>query len=309
MSDSSENYEDLQSELPLESIYTIRVILLQLKVQRNKMENVKHCCEKIREAVDKYGPGSDTWTIRNRTIVCILPEYLNCPNDLMSFRDYAENVPEGYTSNHLSLVAGELGINIIAGAIPECSHSGRPPIYSTCAIYSTEGEVIGKYRKLHLYDVDAPGCYPYKESDVFTAGKHYITTNIDNAMFGVGIGYDIRFEELARVYRKEGCNFLVYPATFSASHGPRDWLTLQRARAMDTQCFIATVAQARDERADFLSHGHSSLIDPFGNVVASAGIEESIIASDIDFNLVDKARAQIPISVHRRTDIYDTIIY
>lgn len=95
------------------------------------------------------------------------------------------------------------------------------------------------------------------------------------------MGLFYRFEELARVYRKEGCNFLVYPATFSASYGPRDWLTLQRARAMDTQCFIATVAQARDDRADFLSHGHSSLIDPFGNVVASAGIEESIIASDI----------------------------
>uniref|UniRef100_A0A1B0CS92 omega-amidase n=1 Tax=Lutzomyia longipalpis TaxID=7200 RepID=A0A1B0CS92_LUTLO len=306
---SSTSSSDLQPEAPIESIYMIRVILLQLKVGQNKRNNVIHCCEKIREAVKKYGPGSETWTIKNRTIVCILPEYFNCPYELKYFAEYAEHVPGGFTSNQLSMVAGELGINIIAGSIPECGHNGPPPVYSTCAIFSTEGEVIGKYRKLHLFDVDAPGCYPSRESDILAAGRDYITTHIDNAMFGVGIGYDIRFDELARLYRKEGCNFLAYPATFSASVGPRDLLTLQRARAMDTQCFVATVSQARDETSSFIAHGHSALIDPFGKVIVSAGTEEAILASDIDFNLLDKARSQIPISSHRRTDIYDTIIY
>ncbi|XP_059610880.1 omega-amidase NIT2-like [Phlebotomus argentipes] len=309
MSDSGDSSEHLQPEAPLESIFTVRVILLQLKPKKSKRETVDHCCAKIREAVKKYGPGSETWTIRNRTIVCILPEYFNCQYDFSRLAANAEQIPDGNTSNQISNLAAELNINIIAGAMPEYGHSSHPPIFSTCAIYSTEGEIIGKYRKLHLFDVDVAGCYPYKESDIFTQGRDYITTHIDNMMIGVGIGYDIRFDELARVYRKEGCNFLVYPASFPTTHGPRDWDVLQRARAMDTQCYVATVAQARDDKHHFLSYGHSSLVDPFGKVVACAGVDEAIIASDLDTNLVERARLQIPISLHRRTDVYDTIIY
>ncbi|GAB0091915.1 hypothetical protein DMENIID0001_068280 [Sergentomyia squamirostris] len=309
MSDSDNESGVLQPEAPIESIYNIRVILLQLKAGRNKRANSLNAVQKIREAVETYGPGSPTWTIKNRTIICILSEYFNCPNDLKVMRDYAEHVPGGYTSNMIASLAGELEINIIAGAIPECGHNGPPPCFSTCAVYSTEGELIAKYRKLHLLDVDAQGCYPHQESVVFSPGKDYIITHIDNATIGIGIGYDIRFEELARLYRKEGCNFLVYPATFPSSCGPRDWQVLQRARAMDTQCFVATVAQARDEKAEFHSHGHSSLIDPYGRVITTTEFDDTILASDIDFTLCDKAREQIPIYIGRRTDVYDTIVY
>ncbi|XP_055908895.1 omega-amidase NIT2-like [Eupeodes corollae] len=100
---------------------------------------------------------------------------------------------------------------------------------------------------------------------------------------------------------------MVYPSSFCVAHGLMHWELLQRTLANENQLFVVTVSSSRDETADFVSYGHSMVVDPWGRVMCEAGEERDIIIADIDFTMVDEVRKQIPIYGQRRTDIYDTI--
>lgn len=80
---------------------------------------------------------------------------------------------------------------------------------------------------------------------------------------GIGICYDMRFAEIAQVYRDQGCNFIIYPGAFNMVTGPKHWKILQQARAVDNQLYVATVSPARDEKATYIAWGHSMLISPW----------------------------------------------
>lgn len=100
---------------------------------------------------------------------------------------------------------------------------------------------------------------------------------------------------------------LLYPAAFNMTTGPMHWELLQRGRANDLQLFVCTISPARVEGADYVAYGHSMVVDPWGKIVSSAEAGEEIVVSDIDVELVQKVRDQIPTSKQRRLDIYDTI--
>ena len=89
--------------------------------------------------------------------------------------------------------------------------------------------------------------------------------------------------------------------------GPVHWELLAKGRAIDNQVYVATVSPARDENADYVAWGHSTIVDPFASVIASAkGGEEEIVYADIDLNHLRTIRNQIPVTVQRRTDLYET---
>lgn len=108
---------------------------------------------------------------------------------------------------------------------------------------------------MHLFDVDIKGCIRFKESDVLSPGNSLAILNVDDFKIGIGICYDIQFDELARIYRNKGCNMLLYPAAFDITTGPMFWELLQRARANDLQLFVASVAPARDTNAEYVTWG------------------------------------------------------
>lgn len=58
--------------------------------------------------------------------------------------------------------------------------------------------------QVHLFDIDIPGGIRFKESETLTAGKRLTVFNTDVCKIGIGICYDMRFDEMARLYRKEG---------------------------------------------------------------------------------------------------------
>lgn len=100
---------------------------------------------------------------------------------------------------------------------------------------------------------------------------------------------------------------LIYPAAFDMTTGPMHWEALQRGRANDLQLFVATVSSARVYEADYVAYGHSMIVDPWGQVVASAEADEKIVVYDMDVEQVQKVRDQIPISKQRRVDLFETI--
>ncbi|XP_049535820.1 omega-amidase NIT2-like [Anopheles darlingi] len=271
-----------------------RIALLQLKVGANKSQNIENAISKIRSAVSDKGAR-----------VVALPECFNSPYGTQHFPEYAEEIPTGETSRSLAAIAKELGIYLIGGTIPErCAADSK--LYNTCTIWSPEGSLMATYRKIHLFDINIPGGITFRESDVLTGGANLATVAIDGAKVGIGICYDIRFDELARLYRNQGCDMLIYPGAFNMKTGPLHWELLARGRANDTQSYVATISPARDASAGYVAWGHSMLVDPWAKIVGEAAEGEETVVADVILKTVDEVRAQIPIFSQRRTDLYNT---
>ncbi|XP_052866611.1 omega-amidase NIT2-like [Anopheles cruzii] len=271
-----------------------RIALLQLKVGASKTQNIENAVSKIRTAVADKGAR-----------VVALPECFNSPYGTQHFPEYAEEIPTGETSRSLAAIAKELGIYLIGGTIPErCSVNSK--LYNTCTIWSPEGTLMATYRKIHLFDINIPGGIQFRESDVLTGGAKLASVAIDGAKIGIGICYDIRFDELARLYRNQGCDMLIYPGAFNMKTGPLHWELLARARANDTQSYVATISPARDASAGYIAWGHSMVVDPWARIVSEATDGEEMVVADINLKIVDEVRSQIPIFSQRRTDLYKT---
>ncbi|KAF6120635.1 nitrilase family member 2 [Phyllostomus discolor] len=121
---------------------------------------------------------------------------------------------------------------------------------------------------------------------------------------GLGICYDLRFSELAQIYAERGCQLLVYPGAFNLTTGPAHWELLQRGRAVDNQVYVATASPARDDKASYVAWGHSTVVNPWGEVLAKAGTGETIVYADIDLKKLAEIRQQIPICNQKRSDLY-----
>ncbi|XP_059610860.1 omega-amidase NIT2-like [Phlebotomus argentipes] len=279
----------------------IRLILVQHKVGDVKEDNVARAVSMVKSAVAKEKKSSVP-------ILVVLPECFNSPYGVKFFDKYAETIPDGYTSKALSGLAKELGIYLVAGSFPERDAQNPKTLYNACTVWNPKGELIAKHRKVHLFDVDIPNGITFKESDGFTPGKQFTIVDVGPARIGIGICYDIQFEEFARIYRNEGCNLLIYPASFSLTTGPLSWELYQRSRANDTQSFVTMVSNARDYANDYVAWGHTMLVDPWGQVVKSLNEDEGFIATDVDFTICDQVREQIPVINQRRTDLYDIVV-
>ncbi|XP_037723444.1 omega-amidase NIT2-like [Drosophila subpulchrella] len=266
----------------------MRLVLLQLKDFKDKAANVQNAVSKIEAAVKEHSPRLIT-----------LPEYFNSP-----FPVHSESIPDGSTSQQLSSLAKKHQIYIVGGTIPELGENDA--IYNTCTVWSPTGELVAKHRKMHLFDVDIKGGIRYKESETFSAGNDFTIIDIDGHRIGIGICYDIRFEEMARLYRNAGCEMIIYPASFNMTTGPLHWELLQRARANDNQLFVVTNSLARDPSAGYVAFGHSMVVDPWSKVQQTARTGEETVVADIDFSLVEQVRQQIPVFAQRRLDLYAT---
>merc|ERR1712216_7471 len=142
------------------------------------------------------------------------------------------------------------------------------------------------------------------ESDILTAGNSLTTFEMPQGKVGVGICYDIRFQEQGMIMREEGCKLLVFPGAFNMTTGPAHWELLQRARAVDNQVYVATVSPARNLDASYHAWGHSTVISPWGDVIATTGHNSDIILCDIDFANVEEVRENIPVGKQKRKDLY-----
>eukprot|EP01129_Flabellula_baltica_P009107 TRINITY_DN3663_c0_g1_i2.p1 TRINITY_DN3663_c0_g1~~TRINITY_DN3663_c0_g1_i2.p1 ORF type:complete len:214 (-),score=57.82 TRINITY_DN3663_c0_g1_i2:89-730(-) len=199
-------------------------------------------------------------------------------------------------------MAKKHGVYIIGGSIPE---RDGDVLYNTCVIVNPFGGIIGKHRKVHLFDIDIPGEFTFKESDTLNPGSDYTMFDTHfGCKIGVAICYDIRFQEMSSVMRQEGCDFLVFPASFSMKTGPAHFELLQRARAVDNQVYVSAVSPARNPETSYQSWGHSAVVDPWGTVIAGADEKETILYADINLDRIKSVRQNIPISYQRREDLY-----
>ncbi|CAM4426715.1 omega-amidase NIT2 [Lepidochelys kempii] len=265
-----------------------RLALIQLHVSTVKSDNLNKACDLIRKA-----------TAQGAKVVA-LPECFNSPYSTKYFPEYAEKIP-GESTQKLSEVAKECGIYLIGGSIPE-EDAGK--LYNTCTVFGPDGAMLAKHRKIHLFDINVPGKIRFQESETLSPGDSFSVFDTPYCKVGLGICYDIRFAELAQIYAQKGCQLLVYPGAFNMTTGPAHWELLQRGRAVDNQVYVATASPARDEKASYVAWGHSTVVNPWGEVIAKAGTEETVIYTDIDLKKLAEIRQQIPLHTQKRSDLY-----
>ncbi|KUF97445.1 hypothetical protein AM588_10008495 [Phytophthora nicotianae] len=124
---------------------------------------------------------------------------------------------------------------------------------------------------------------------------------------GVGICYDIRFPELSMLMKKQGAKVLLFPGAFNLTTGPAHWELLQRARAVDNQLYVAATSPARGPEGGYQAWGHSTVISPWGEVVATCGHGESVVYAEVDLEKVEEMRRNIPTTNQSRSDLYELV--
>lgn len=267
----------------------IKIGLCQLAVVDDKAENLRKAASMVTEAA------------RQGCQIAVLPEMFNCPYQSELFPQYAESYPDGQTIRLLAELAKQEKIVVVGGSIPEQEGAS---IYNTCFIFNADGSLLGRHRKVHLFDVDIKDGTVFKESETLTAGRDITVITAGGITFGVGICYDIRFIELARVMTDKGAKLLIYPAAFGLVTGPAHWEILMKSRAIDNQVYVIGAAPATTKGAKYQAYGHSITVSPWGKILAEADEQESLITVELDLAVIDKVREELPILKHRRHDVY-----
>ena len=159
------------------------------------------------------------------------------------------------------------------------------------------GEIVTRYDKIHLFDVQLAGGESYRESNTY---KPAVSADLPWGRLGLTICYDLRFPALYRALASAGSHFLAVPAAFTKQTGEAHWHVLQRARAIETGSFVFAAAQGGRHENGRDTFGHSLIVDPWGRVLAEGGVDPSVVIAEIDVEEVGRARARIPSLEHGR---------
>lgn len=268
-----------------------RLALCQINVIDDKKANIKKAMEMI------------AISAQNGANIVVLPEMFNCPYDNSKFKEYAETRDKSQTLDAISKSAKENNVTIVAGSIPELDNN---ELFNSCFIFDNDGEIIGNYRKMHLFDIDTEEIR-FKESDVLNAGNMIEVFDTKFARIGVAICYDMRFPELIRIMTLKDSDLIIIPGAFNMTTGPAHWELLIRSRAVDNQLFVAAASPARNENLSYVAYGNSMIVDPWGNICSRAGEKEEIIYADINRDKIQKVRRELPLIKNRRNDVYQIV--
>jgi nitrilase len=211
----------------------------------------------------------------------------------------AEELPGGEAYRLLSGLAAKHRILLHGGSFLERAE-GR--LFNTSVAFGRDGAEIARYRKLHLFDVVTPDGREYRESAYVGRGQEVVTYEAEDVQVGCSICYDLRFGELYRRLASQGAQLLVVPAAFTLQTGKDHWEVLLRARAIETQCYVAAAAQfgafpaGKDRRHNW---GHSMIVDPWGKVLVQISDRPGFATARLDLDYLQRVREMIPVRQHR----------
>jgi predicted amidohydrolase len=163
-----------------------------------------------------------------------------------------------------------------------------------------KGDVVARYDKIHMFDVDLAGGESYRESNTYRAGELAVVADLPWGRLGLTVCYDLRFPALYRALAEAGASFLAIPSAFTKQTGEAHWHVLMRARAIENGCFVFAAAQGGKHDNGRETYGHSLVVDPWGKIIAEGGIEPGVIFAEVDPALVAAARGRIPSLHHGR---------
>lgn len=268
----------------------IQVAAIQLVSKNNLQENLRITEKLIKEAANKDA----------RLIV--LPEnFAIFGSSLQADIARGESEASGTIRSFLSRVARQYGVWLVAGTIPIADNPQDNRPYSACLIFNAEGEQVGRYNKIHLFDVSINDRQQrYAESETFQAGEQVVTVPTPFGLLGVAVCYDLRFPELFRIMFQQGVDIIALPSAFTKTTGEAHWLTLIRARCIENSCYMIAANQGGEHSAQRETFGHSCVVNAWGEVLALQESAPGVVLAEIDFDKLSAQRAQIPVAEHQR---------
>ena len=189
-------------------------------------------------------------------------------------------------------LALELGIWLLIGSISIKVSDTK--LSNRSFLINPNGEVIARYSKIHMFDVEVGDGNKYLESKTYEPGSKAVIAETPWGLMGLTICYDIRFPNLFRDLAKAGAKVIFSPAAFTRVTGEAHWHVLQRARAIENGCYIVSPAQVGTHANNRKTFGHSLIVNPWGEVLADGGTETGFIVSELDLGAVDICRSKVP---------------
>ncbi len=266
---------------------TFRVGLIQMRSGRTPQANTDAAARMIGEA--KQGGADYVLTPEMTNIMEVSREKL-----------FATIVPE---ENDTALatfreLARALGIFVHVGSLAVKTSVDKAA--NRAFLIDRRGDIVARYDKIHMFDVDLKGGESYRESRSYRPGDLAVLSDLPWGRLGLTICYDLRFPAVYRALAEAGASFLAIPSAFTRQTGEAHWHVLLRSRAIENGSFVFAAAQGGDHENGRATYGHSLVVDPWGRVIAEGGTEPGVVFADIDPAEVAAARARVPSLQHGR---------
>ena len=162
------------------------------------------------------------------------------------------------------------------------------------------GNIVARYDKIHMFDVDLADGESYRESRNYRPGELAVLADLPWGRLGLTVCYDLRFPALYRALAEAGATMLAIPSAFTKQTGEAHWHVLIRSRAIENGCFVFAAAQGGKHENGRGTFGHSLIVDPWGRIIAEGGTDPGVVMAEIDPAEVASARARIPSLQHGR---------
>ncbi len=232
--------------------------------------------------------------------------------DQVSDQDLARSVPVDSSRGGTNQALNQDQTHISSNE----SSEPKSEVFNGSILVEPSGVIRVVYRKIHLFDVDVAGRV-VRESDSFCAGSEPAILDIKGWRVGMTICYDLRFAEMFVNYHKQNVDLILVPSAFLVPTGRSHWQVLLRARAIETQSFVAAPAQVGVHRSQLQpdlperqTWGESLIVNPWGEILAASSSFDEPLSSipsplkplllELDRAQIQKTRSQIPMLSHRR---------
>lgn len=264
-----------------------RVACVQMRSGMDVAENISSASALIRQAA---GTGAELvatpemTTLLDRKPGAVWEKSTTEEADpgLKAFRQLAKDL-------NVTLLIGSIAIRVAAG---KCANRSF--------LIGPDGAVKARYDKIHMFDVQLNAGNIYRESDSFAAGSEAVVAQLPAGPLGMTVCYDVRFPDLFRQLAWSGAKVIAVPAAFTKITGEAHWHVLLRSRAIETGCYLIAPAQGGRHQDGRETFGHSLIIDPWGEIIAEAGVDPGFITATLDLSKVDEVRGKIPSLKHVR---------
>jgi predicted amidohydrolase len=274
----------------------VKITLIQMNGVAEKAVNIATALKLVKQAVTAEATQlialPETWSSVGGDFATKLREAEELPAN--------DSVRGGDAYEAMRNMAQEYGVIVHGGSINE---RVGDHLFNTTVVFSPQGRELARYRKVHLFDADTSSGLGYRESLEYGAGDRLVTYTAENLVVGCVICYDLRFAEQFLALRRLGAQLIIMPSAFTFETGRDHWEVLLRARAIETQCWIAAPGMwgshkgpKGEERTTF---GHTMLIDPWGHITACAPTGDGWITGVLNIEKMETIRSAMPVMKHR----------
>jgi deaminated glutathione amidase len=270
-----------------------RAALLQLNISDSPADNLPVTLGYLRQAA------------AGDAQIVLTPEVTNCLSASRAQQDRVlQTEADDITLAALRAEAAKLRVWLLIGSLALKTDDADGRFANRSFLIAPDGSIAARYDKIHMFDVQVSDTETYRESASFRPGAQALVADTPLASFGLSVCYDLRFAYLYRALAQAGAEVLTIPAAFSPVTGAAHWETLLRARAIETGCYVLAPAQtgrhAAIEGRARMTHGHSLVVAPWGEIILDMGTDPGVGFAQIEMDKIVEARGRVPALFHDR---------